>query len=285
MTTHNIFFSIITPVYNGADYLADLIESVQAQDYTHYEHIIVDDGSTDDGATVSLIEHYAQNDSRIRWWMRENKGQYATQNEAIESARGDFIVIIAADDIFVTPDTFSQVANHLGKHSDLDVVYGKTLNMDPNRNLLPDISFTVRPSAWLMRHYCYVAHCSLFVSRRIIEKQNLTFDSSLRYSGDWDWLIRLFDGNNRIEYLPQPFSMHRIHPAQASNTSGYKKRADEYRRVRRKHGISDVMFGLVQHLIDIRVMIIVAFYTLRTAGISGLFQKMRGRFMKYPLTD
>src|SRR3990172_9086208 len=93
LTAPDLLISVITAVYNGADYLPDLIESVQAQDYTHYEHIIIDDGSTDDGATVAVLQRYAQADSRIRWWTRENKGQYTTQNEAIEAARGDTIVI------------------------------------------------------------------------------------------------------------------------------------------------------------------------------------------------
>jgi glycosyltransferase involved in cell wall biosynthesis len=48
--------SIITPVYNGADYLDELILSVLQQDYPHIEHIIIDDGSNDNGATLAILK-------------------------------------------------------------------------------------------------------------------------------------------------------------------------------------------------------------------------------------
>jgi glycosyltransferase involved in cell wall biosynthesis len=50
--------SIITPVYNGAEYLDELIQSVLRQDYPNIEHLIIDDGSQDDGATVSVLKKY-----------------------------------------------------------------------------------------------------------------------------------------------------------------------------------------------------------------------------------
>ena len=62
--------SIITPVYNGAEYLNEMIQSVQRQDYPNIEHLIIDDGSQDDGATVAILEKYPH----LRWWSRENKG-------------------------------------------------------------------------------------------------------------------------------------------------------------------------------------------------------------------
>ena len=104
------FFSIITPVYNGAAFLPDLIASVQAQTFSDYEHIIIDDGSTDDGATIGVLE--AVDDSRIHWWTRANRGQYATQNEGIQAARGRWIVVIAADDILAAPDVLAGEGHH-----------------------------------------------------------------------------------------------------------------------------------------------------------------------------
>ena len=71
--------TIITPVYNGAEYLDELIQSVLRQDYPNIEHLIIDDGSQDGGATVSVLQKYPH----LRWWSRENKGQYATMNEGL----------------------------------------------------------------------------------------------------------------------------------------------------------------------------------------------------------
>ena len=65
MTSTSVpFVSIVTPVYNGAAYLADCIESVLAQTYTNWEYIIVDNRSTD--STPDIASAYARRDPRIR---------------------------------------------------------------------------------------------------------------------------------------------------------------------------------------------------------------------------
>ena len=61
--------SIITAVRNGSRYLSALIESVLAQDYPRIEHIVIDDGSDDDDATIRILEQYPH----LRWWTRENQ--------------------------------------------------------------------------------------------------------------------------------------------------------------------------------------------------------------------
>jgi len=85
--------SVITPVWNGSAYLVPLIESVLQQDYPHYEHIVIDDGSTDEGATVAILQQY----KHLRWWSHANKGQYETQNDGLKAATGDIVVIISSD--------------------------------------------------------------------------------------------------------------------------------------------------------------------------------------------
>src|SRR5512142_3060691 len=87
--------SMVTPVYNGAEYLEDLIHSVLSQDYPNIEHIIIDDGSQDSGATVAILRKYPH----LHWWSRPNKGQYATMNEGLLAARGDILCFVNADDL------------------------------------------------------------------------------------------------------------------------------------------------------------------------------------------
>ena len=98
MTTDQPLVSIITPVHNGAKYIEKLIESVRTQDYHNIEHVIIDDGSTDDDATVAILRKYPH----LNWWSRENKGQYATMNEGLEAARGELVCFISADDVMAS---------------------------------------------------------------------------------------------------------------------------------------------------------------------------------------
>ena len=90
--------SIITPCYNGGRYLADTIESVLGQTYAQWEMIIVDDGSTDD--TPRIAEGYAARDGRIRLIRQENGGTARARNAAMRQARGRYIALLDADDLW-----------------------------------------------------------------------------------------------------------------------------------------------------------------------------------------
>lgn len=91
--------SVIMPCYNMASYVADSIKSVIAQSYPHWELLIVDDASTDE--TVSIIESYVQTDSRIRLAIKtQNSGIADTRNQCIQTAQGQFLAFLDADDIW-----------------------------------------------------------------------------------------------------------------------------------------------------------------------------------------
>ena len=89
--------SILTTVYNREKYLAECIESVQNGRFQDYEHIIVDDGSTDN--SVAIAQAYAAEDPRIRIYQNEtNLGDYPNRNKAASYARGTYIKYLDADD-------------------------------------------------------------------------------------------------------------------------------------------------------------------------------------------
>ena len=91
--------SIVTPVFNGAAFLADHIASVQAQQMGDYEHLIVDNLSTDDGPAI--VRQAAENDPRIRLMQqRDMQCPAATRNAGIAAARGRFIAFLDCDDMW-----------------------------------------------------------------------------------------------------------------------------------------------------------------------------------------
>ena len=90
--------SVLTTVYNRAKFLGECIESVQRSRFTDYEHIIVDDGSTDD--SVAIARRYASEDSRIRVFVNEqNLGDYPNRNKAATHASGKYLKYLDADDL------------------------------------------------------------------------------------------------------------------------------------------------------------------------------------------
>tara|TARA_R110002020_G_scaffold336426_4_gene551804 strand:+ start:73085 stop:73828 length:744 start_codon:yes stop_codon:yes gene_type:complete len=91
--------SIITPVYNSDKFLANNIASVQAQTYSNWEHILVDDCSTDNSADIIL--EYASKDSRIKYIkLQKNSGAGIARNTAIKAAKGKYIAFLDSDDLW-----------------------------------------------------------------------------------------------------------------------------------------------------------------------------------------
>ena len=94
--------SIVTPVYNAAAFIRQTMEMVQAQTFTDWELILVDDGSKDDSCKV--IENYLMEkpDERIRLIKKgKNEGAALTRNRGIRESKGRYIAFLDADDVWL----------------------------------------------------------------------------------------------------------------------------------------------------------------------------------------
>jgi glycosyltransferase involved in cell wall biosynthesis len=101
--------SIITPTYNSIDYIADTLQSVAGQEYKNWEHIIIDDASTD--ATQSVVDACAKRDNRIRFIkLPINSGAAVARNTGIRAARGRYIAFLDADDLWLPHKLARQLA-------------------------------------------------------------------------------------------------------------------------------------------------------------------------------
>ncbi|MGA2834478.1 MAG: glycosyltransferase family 2 protein [Terracidiphilus sp.] len=97
--------SVITPVYNAARWLPATLASVRAQTLTDWEHILVDDGSTD--RSLDILETAAREDARFRVLrMERNSGPAVARNFALNAAQGRFIAILDADDLWAPEKLF-----------------------------------------------------------------------------------------------------------------------------------------------------------------------------------
>lgn len=92
--------SIIIPVYNVKPYLKRCVDSILTQTYKDFELILVDDGSTD-GCGV-ICDDYKKVDSRIRVIHQVNGGLSAARNTGLDSAVGEYILIVDSDD-YISP--------------------------------------------------------------------------------------------------------------------------------------------------------------------------------------
>ena len=274
--------SIITSVRNGALYMEDTIQSVLQQDYPNIEHIIIDDGSTDDGATVAILKRYPH----LRWWSRENKGIYATLNDGFAAARGSILGNISADDMYVAPSAISAVVNYWQLHPDLGCVYGRLLYVDKNGLPLPVQTHPAGPwSTWLLPYGFLTSLPSLFVSRQIVIRENLWFDATLQLAGDWDWVIRLAKTGCKFGYLNRPLGMHRIHAGQAARVKADTMRV-ERREICRRYGMNYRLFLIVNGMLSYQHKVFKGLWILRTKGMKGFMDEIVCRLRRSkPVSD
>ncbi|OCX53571.1 hypothetical protein BEL04_04560 [Mucilaginibacter sp. PPCGB 2223] len=117
--------SVLTPSYNTGKYLERAIQSVIAQNYDKYEHIIVDGGSTDN--SIDLFKKY---DEHLQWVSEPDLGQSDAMNKAFNMSTGDIIVYLNADDEFA-PGAFKEVIKVFRSKPGTDMVVGNLVFINP----------------------------------------------------------------------------------------------------------------------------------------------------------
>lgn len=207
--------SIVVPIYNGERYLAECLDSIQAQDYRRIEIILVDDGSTD--GTAEVCQRYVADDQRFRYIYQENGGQNAARKTGVEHAAGDWVMFVDADD-FVTADYCSSFLN-LQHETGADIVFGilqRYLNRKYGRKskVLSDIlsgedvleSF-IKPRSFEIN--LGGAMIPVLYRKRIIRDALRKVDLRIRYAEDWACTIYSLCQARKVAFLPQVVYFYR----------------------------------------------------------------------------
>ena len=112
------YFSLILPVYNVEKYVKRCVNSLLRQEYTDYEIILVDDGSTD--SSGSICDKLADKNNNIFAYHKENGGLSDARNYGMDRAKGNYILFIDSDD-WVDEKLLISLHNHLNK-SNVDIL-------------------------------------------------------------------------------------------------------------------------------------------------------------------
>jgi len=270
--------SIITPTYNGAKYLDELILSIRNQDYPAIEHIIIDDGSNDDGATLALLKKCPH----VRWWSRENKGQYATMNEGLAAARGDIFCFISADDT-MPPGAVCAAVDSLSVHPECDGVYGKIHYMDEKGARYPVQPVMATGPLFLFPYFGFIFHCALYLRKQSVLEKGLLFDPALRTTGDFDWIMNLIHAGLKFRYIPVVCANMRIHPGQTS-VRRQEMAKEEQKFIYKRHGVNQFLLRLIGILLTFRSAFFRILHEQRRYGIKRssamLYSMIAGRIQR-----
>lgn len=210
--------SIVIPVYNGANFLASAIESALQQTYSRIEIIVVNDGSTDDGATALVAKSYK---SRIRYFEKTNGGCGSALNFGIERMRGEYFSWLSHDDLY-DPGKVDLQMRYARKH-EADERFGAVCcayrlwhmanNFKEPQKTFFATDFNRRKFYGLFRGA--MNGNAMLIHRRVFNELGL-FDPSLRTTQDYDFFYRMLKKYN-VVYHDDILVTARIHPQQDTN--------------------------------------------------------------------
>lgn len=216
MTT-NPSVTIVIPVYNGSDYLAEAIDSALAQTYRNTEILVVNDGSNDDGATEQVAKSYGD---RIRYVSKRNGGVASALNFGISEMRGEYFSWLSHDDLYV-PQKVEREMDAIRRSGDSrTIVYSNFEVFSAGHPSIPMYLKQIRPEQF---RYWITAENSLHGCTLLIPKAAFTecglFDETLRTTQDYDLWFRMAE-TYRFTLLPDILVKARSHPEQGTLKMG-----------------------------------------------------------------
>lgn len=184
--THWPKISIVTPAYNCGHYIRRCIESVTAQQYPNFEHIIVDGGSQDD--TVEILKHYPH----LRWVSEKDGGEANALNKGLKMVTGEIVCWLNADD-FMASVVLLAIGREFAAHPDWELVYGKTDMVTPHgailwsKQSLPNASVRTLVRWW--EHVTMPHQPSMYFRKRLLDRIG-PINEELHFSIDLELWLR-----------------------------------------------------------------------------------------------
>ncbi len=184
--------SIVVPVFNGADFLRQAIDSALGQAYARVEVLVINDGSCDEGATERIALSYGD---RIRYFAKRNGGVASALNLGIENMRGEYFSWLSHDDVYL-PDKIARqiawLAEHPQQRERLSILYGDVETIDAQGCSL-GVQCLKPPVGISLAVACLLDYplngCTLLIPRRCLAQER--FRESLRTTQDYDLFLRL----------------------------------------------------------------------------------------------
>lgn len=227
--------SVVTCCYNQGSFLAANIESVLSQNYPVLEHIIVDDGSTDD--TRDVCSRYPG----VTYLYQQNAGQSAALNHGFSKARGDVIIWLNSDDA-LAPEAIAAVVPLIQPEKGEYIVMGHAHAVAPDGGFLWKMNTRKPEFMRLLFHpllyrkrgiVCMPCQPALFFHRTVYETLG-HLDCSLKYGMDYDYWLRAFEAGFTFTHTDQVLALYRYHPT-SNSAQGFDLFLPEWQRVSSAH--------------------------------------------------
>ena len=217
--------SVIVPVYNVEKYLRSCIDSILAQTYTDIEVLLVDDGSTD--GSGAICDEYAQKDSRVRVFHKENGGVSSARNLGLDKALGSYFLLCDSDDA-IHPQLCEMAITKIQKNGLDCLIYGYRC-VDEETTLV-EIQYDIPKIENIELMNCEqvlqeilrgnrfrMLACNKLYKAELWE--NIRYPVGRKYGDDTSVTYRLMDLCQKVGYVQTPYYYYRMRQGSALHSN------------------------------------------------------------------
>lgn len=211
--------SIVIPVYNGANYMREAIDSALTQTYDNCEVIVINDGSTDGGKTDNIAKSYGD---KIRYFVKENGGVATAVNMGIEKMTGEYFAWLSHDDLFY-PEKIEKQIEAIKQSNIKDAIVHCNfdfLNMETGKktevNWLSQYTKDQLEKSNFAPVFLCIHGSTVLMHKSHFERVGL-YDTSLLATQDSEFLFRVMRNQKSI-FVPESLMIGRIHREQGQQT-------------------------------------------------------------------
>ena len=210
--------SIIIPVYNGANYMREAIDSALTQTYTNIEIIVVNDGSCDEGQTEKIALSYGD---RIRYFSKPNGGSSSALNYGIRKMRGEYFSWLSHDDLYKSDKIEKQIQKINFEIINKQIIICGTEIIDSCGKKIHHSkkqlngNFDGLSMLENIKKGYGINGCGVLIHKNILDKVGF-FDENFRFINDFDYWYRLMIHDCIFTCFDEQLVLSRIHHEQVT---------------------------------------------------------------------
>ena len=231
MTVPKPKFTIVTASFNSSATIRETLASVAQQDFTDYEHWVIDGGSKDN--TIEIVKSFPH----VKWISEKDRGHYEAMNKGIQRASGELLLMLNADDC-LTPGVLGKVAAAFEKHPEWEAAFGDIIYVDGEDNEIYRRE-EARYDYDVLRYsgICYIIHQTLFVKKALHDRIGLYRNEEFLNCCDYEFILRMGREGAKVGHIPEYIVRYRYHVnGQSADLRITRNMAREISIIQQEHG-------------------------------------------------
>lgn len=213
----DILFSIVVPVYNVEEYLEECIQSIQKQTYSHFEIVLIDDGSTD--SSGNICDYYGKTEDNIQVIHQNNGGLSKARNVGMRYAKGDYVIFVDSDD-YIANNVLQKMFEAIKEGTKPDIVlpngwykvYENNISLEDTLEIYgvkAEISGMQALNSYLKSQISGWTACGKCFSRKFWQENNFTFQPGIYYE-DVQLIYKVIAKAKRVKIVPAGYYYRKI---------------------------------------------------------------------------